>query len=174
MGKKNIIAGLCVCAMSVSLIGCGTGNAVNGEEDTTKNLVAVTTTEAVDLSGVHPDAAREIQVTLDTIDKNVSVNDKTGSINVIKQSTGIMALAVGNSLVENQVELVIKDWKQRKSDEDMSNFKKKFDIVYSEYNKLNSSEAESELKKAGLSLADYNYCGIGKLDMVEWINNCLK
>lgn len=124
--------------------------------------------QTVSLSDIDPYAAKEIQNILDDINKNIVVNDKAGSANVIKQATGIMGLAAGNSLAEEQVKLVINDWKQKNS-HSIVEFRKKMKTVYEEYEKLNSGAAEEELKKAGLTLNEHEYCGNGKLDMVEWI-----
>lgn len=35
--------------------------------------------------------------------------------------------------------------------------------------KMRKQNHKAELKKAGLTLEGYEYCGNGKLDMVEWI-----
>ncbi len=45
---------------------------------------------------------------------------------------------------------------------------------HAEYEKLGTSNAEAELNKIGLSLQEHEYCGNGKLDMVEWINKYMK
>lgn len=83
-------------------------------------------------------------------------------------TVNLMALAAGNSLVENQVQLVVQDWKQNHKAE-LFDFQKKMEVVYKEYEMLAAGDTEAELKKAGLTLEGYEYCGNGKLDMVEWI-----
>lgn len=83
------------------------------------------------------------------------------------------ATSVGNSLVENQVKLVAADWKQNNTG-NISDFKKKFDIVYDEYEVLSTSKAENELKKINLTLDGHEYCGSGKLDMMEWLNTYIR
>lgn len=83
-------------------------------------------------------------------------------------TVNLMALAAGNSLVENQVQLVVQDWKQNHKAE-LSDFQKKMEAVYKEYEMLAAGDTEAELKKAGFTLEGYEYCGNGKLDMVEWI-----
>lgn len=83
-------------------------------------------------------------------------------------TVNLMALAAGNSLVENQVQLVVQDWKQNHKAE-LSDFQKKMEVVYKEYEMLAAGDTEAELKKAGFTLEGYEYCGNGKLDMVEWI-----
>lgn len=130
-----------------------------------------TTEEAVDISGINPYAVKEIQSALDEINANVSADDKADSASVIKQAVSLRALAAGNSLVEEQVERVVKNWKQNNN---VSDFNKKLALVYAEYEKLGTSSAEAELSKIGLSLQGHEYCGNGKLDMVEWINKYMK
>lgn len=129
--------------------------------------------EKIDLSGINPYAVKEIQNMLDSIDASISVNDKVFDNNVIKQTVDIMAMSVGNSLVENQVKLVAADWKQSNAG-NISDFKKKFDIVYGEYEVLSTSKAENELKKINLTLDGHEYCGSGKLDMMEWLNTYIR
>ena len=136
-----------------------------------KNSEANTTEETVDISGINPYAVKEIQSALDEINANVSADDKADSTNVIKQAVSLRALAAGNSLVEEQVERVVKNWKQNNN---VSDFNKKLLLVYAEYEKLGTSSAEAELNKIGLSLQGHEYCGNGKLDMVEWINKYMK
>lgn len=149
-------------------------------EETAKTETAATeseteeTVETVDLSGMNPDAADEIQHTLDMIYETIELTDKTGAEHVIKTTLQLMGVAVGNSLVEDQVELVVKDWKLRKSKEEWQEFLEKYQIVDAEYNILNSEKAERELTSAGLSITDYDYCGLGQLDMVEWIKSNLE
>ncbi len=130
-----------------------------------------TTEEAVDISGINPYAVKEIQSALDEINANVSAYDKADSASVIKQTVSLRALAAGNSLVEEQVERVVKNWKQNNN---VADFSKKLSLVYVEYEKLGTSSAEAELNKIGLSLQGHEYCGNGKLDMVEWINKYMK
>lgn len=130
-----------------------------------------TTEEAVDITGINPYAVKEIQSALDEINANVSADDKADSASVIKQAVSLRALAAGNSLVEEQVERVVKNWKQNNN---VSDFNKKLALVYAEYEKLGTSSAETELSKIGLSLHGHEYCGNGKLDMVEWINKYMK
>ncbi|MFQ9193059.1 MAG: hypothetical protein ACLR6A_01555 [Candidatus Gastranaerophilaceae bacterium] len=135
------------------------------EVKTTENQITET---EVNLEGIHPDAVKEIQNMLDEVNANVSVNDKADSEEVIRQAINLMALAAGNSLVENQVQLVVQDWKQNHKAE-LSDFQKKMEVVYKEYEMLAAGDTEAELKKAGFTLEGYEYCGNGKLDMVEWI-----
>ena len=130
-----------------------------------------TTEEAVDITGINPYAVKEIQSALDEINANVSADDKADSASVIKQAVSLRALAAGNSLVEEQVERVVKNWKQNNN---VSDFNKKLSLVYAEYEKLGTFSAEAELSKIGLSLQGHEYCGNGKLDMVEWINKYMK
>ena len=135
------------------------------EVKTTENQITET---EVNLEGIHPDAVKEIKNMLDEVNANVSVNDKADSEEVIRQAVNLMALAAGNSLVENQVQLVVQDWKQNHKAE-LSDFQKKMEVVYKEYEMLAAGDTEVELKKAGFTLEGYEYCGNGKLDMVEWI-----
>lgn len=136
-----------------------------------KNSEEKTTEETVDISGINPYAVKEIQSALDEINANVSADDKADSASIIKQAVSLRALAAGNSLVEEQVERVVKNWKQNSKAAD---FNKKLSLVYAEYEKLGTSNAEAELNKIGLSLQGHEYCGNGKLDMVEWINKYMK
>lgn len=136
-----------------------------------KTSVEKTTEETIDISGINPYAVKEIQSALDEINANVSADDKETSDNVIKQAVSLRALAAGNSLVEEQVVRVVKNWKQNNN---VSDFNKKLALVYAEYEKLGTSSAEAELSKIGLSLQGHEYCGNGKLDMVEWINKYMK
>ena len=135
------------------------------EVKTTENQ---TTETAVNLEGIHPDAVKEIQNMLDEVNVNVSVNDKADSEEVIRQAVNLMALAAGNSLVEDQVQFVVQDWKQNHK-AGLSDFQKKMEVVYKEYEILAAGDTEAELKKAGLTLEGHEYCGNGKMDMVEWI-----
>lgn len=136
-----------------------------------KTSVEKTTEEAVDITGINPYAVKEIRSALDEINANVSADDKADSASVIKQAVSLRALAAGNSLVEEQVERVVKNWKQNNN---VSDFNKKLALVYAEYEKLGTSSAEAELSKIGLSLQGHEYCCNGKLDMVEWINKYMK
>ena len=147
----------------------------NSEEKNSeqRNSEEKTTEETVDISGINPYAAKEIQSALDEINANVSADDKADSANVIKQAVSLRALAAGNSLNENQVELVVKDWKQ-KNKASLSIFNKKLSLVYAEYEKLGTSSAEAELNKIGLLLQEHEYCSNGKLDMAEWINKYIE
>lgn len=141
------------------------------EETQTSTSAQKTTEEAVDITGINPYAVKEIQSALDEINANVSADDKVDSASVIKQAVSLRALAAGNSLVEEQVERVVKNWKQNNN---VSDFNKKLALVYAEYEKLGTSSAEAELSKIGFSLQGHEYCGNGKLDMVEWINKYMK
>lgn len=136
-----------------------------------KNSEEKTTEETIDISGINPYAVKEIQSALDEINANVSADDKADSASVVKHAVSLRALAAGNSLVEEQVERVVKNWKQNNN---VSDFNKKLSLVYAEYEKLGTSSAEAELNKIGLSLQGHEYCGNGKLDMVEWINKYMK
>lgn len=139
-----------------------------------ESLSETVATENVDLSGINPDAAGEIQGMLDDIYAELRVEDRTGSEAVIRNALQVMGVAVGNSLVEDQVELVVRDWKSRKTSEQLQEFLAKYQIVYEEYLILSSDKAEEELALAGLSLSQYDYCGIGQLDMAEWIKRNLE
>ncbi len=168
--KRLLYAAALVAVMG--LIGCG--SKVDDKETSTVNNTVKqekTTEEAVDISGINPYAVKEIQNALDEINANVSADDKADSASVIKQAVSLRALAAGNSLVEEQVERVVKNWKQNNN---VSDFNKKLALVYAEYEKLGTSSAEAELSKIGLSLQGHEYCGNGKLDMVEWINKYMK
>lgn len=163
----------------MSLVGCGNNDAVEDVRNTTSTTSATTkqsekeNVEKIDLSGINPYSVKEIQKMLDSIDASISVNDKVSDNNVIKQTVDIMAMSAGNSLVENQVKLVAADWKQNNTG-NISDFKKKFDIVYGEYEVLSTSKSENELKKINLTLDGHEYCGSGKLDMMEWLNTYIR
>jgi len=160
--KRLLYAAALVAVMG--LIGCG--SKVDDKETSTVNNTVTqekTTEEVVDISGINPYAVKEIQSVLDEINANVSADDKETSDNVIKQAVSLRALAAGNSLVEEQVERVVKYWKQNNN---VSDFNKKLALVYAEYEKLGTSSAEAELSKIGLSMQGHEYCGNGKLDMV--------
>ena len=160
--KRLLYAAALVAVMG--LIGCG--SKVDDKETSTVNNTVTqekTTEEVVDISGINPYAVKEIRSVLDEINANVSADDKETSDNVIKQAVSLRALAAGNSLVEEQVERVVKYWKQNNN---VSDFNKKLALVYAEYEKLGTSSAEAELSKIGLSMQGHEYCGNGKLDMV--------
>ena len=171
--KRLLYAAALVAVMG--LIGCG--SKVDDKETSVANNTAAQTQsaatkeEAVDISGINPYAVKEIQSALNEINANVSADDKADSASVIKQAVSLRALAAGNSLVEEQVERVVKNWKQNNN---VSDFNKKLALVYAEYEKLGTSSAEAELSKIGFSLQGHEYCGNGKLDMVEWINKYMK
>lgn len=184
--KRLLYAAALVAVMG--LIGCGskvddketsvanntaaqTQSAATKEETQSSTSAQKTTEETVDISGINPYAVKEIQSALDEINTNVSADDKADSASVIKQAVSLRALAAGNSLVEEQVERVVKNWKQNNN---VSDFNKKLALVYAEYEKLGTSSAEAELSKIGLSLQGHEYCCNGKLDMVEWINKYMK
>ena len=160
--KRLLYAAALVAVMG--LIGCG--SKVDDKETSTVNNTVTqekTTEETVDISGINPYAVKEIQSALDEINANVSADDKADSASVIKQAVSLRALAAGNSLVEEQVERVVKNWKQNNN---VSDFNKKLALVYAEYEKLGTSSAEAELSKIGFSLQGHEYCCNGKLDMV--------
>lgn len=184
---KRLLYAVTLAAV-IGLIGCGSKvddketSAVNStaaqtqsttkkEEAQTSTSAQKTTEEAVDISGINPYAVKEIQSALDEINANISADDKADSASVIKQAVSLRALAAGNSLVEEQVERVVKNWKQNNN---VPDFNKKLALVYAEYEKLGTSSAEAELSKIGFSLQGHEYCGNGKLDMVEWINKYMK
>lgn len=151
--KRLLYAAALVAVMG--LIGCG--SKVDDKETSTVNNTVTqekTTEEVVDISGINPYAVKEIQSVLDEINANVSADDKETSDNVIKQAVSLRALAAGNSLVEEQVERVVKYWKQNNN---VSDFNKKLALVYAEYEKLGTSSAEAELSKIGLSMQGHEY-----------------
>lgn len=164
-------------AAVIGLIGCGSKaddketSVVNNAQIQTNAENSKEAEETVDISGINPYAVKEIQSALDEINANVSADDKADSANVVKQAVSLRALAAGNSLVEEQVARVVKNWKQNNN---VSDFNKKLSLVYAEYEKLGTSSAEAELSKIGISLQGHEYCGNGKLDMVEWINKYMK
>ena len=151
--KRLLYAAALVAVMG--LIGCGS-KVDDKETSTVTNTVTQekTTEEVVDISGSNPYAVKEIQSVLDEINANVSADDKETSDNVIKQAVSLRALAAGNSLVEEQVERVVKYWKQNNN---VSDFNKKLALVYAEYEKLGTSSAEAELSKIGLSMQGHEY-----------------
>lgn len=154
-----------ICFLSFVLCGCG-ADKTNNISYTEPEQQEV---KSIDISGINPYAAAEIQGILDEIDIQITSKDILHSDAVIKQTLNVMGLAVGNSLVEGQTELVVKEWMTHKDKNELSEFRKKFETVYQEYEILYSEEAKKELKSAGLSEQQYDYCGIGRLDMVEWI-----
>lgn len=178
MKKMKLVTVLCI--MAITLFGCGTDKEESiAESKPGQNLTEsaasseTTPAEVIDLNGINPDAAGEIRHILDAIDAALSLDDQTGTEKVIQSTLPLMGMAVGNSLVEEQVTLVVKDWKSRKTADELNDFIAKYQIAYEEYQMLNSDQAANELAKAGLSLTDYDYCGGGQLDMVEWIKELL-
>lgn len=132
------------------------------------------TEETVDLSGMDPYAVAEIQSEMDKINTNIESTNQAEDAAVIRQSVELMGLAAGNSLAEEQVALVVKDWKQGKSDAQLEEFRTKYALVYDAYMTLTTEGAEEQLKKIDLSIADYSYCGEGRLDIVEWIKTYME
>lgn len=180
--KYGIQIGL-LAAAAWMLAGCEQKTDVNrmNTETATREEIRQEQTEAVsdtkepvDLSGMDPYAAAEIQSVLDKMDAAITTANQTDDAVVIQQAAAVMGLAVGNSLVEDQVTLVVKAWKQGKTDAELAEFQMKYALVYNAYLKLAGTEAEEQLEKAGLSLADYEYCGKGSLDMVEWIKTYIE
>lgn len=132
------------------------------------------TEETVDLSGMDPYAVAEIQSEMDKINTNIESTNQAEDAAVIRQSVELMGLAAGNSLAEEQVALVVKDWKQGKSDAQLEEFRTKYALVYDAYMTLTTEGAEEQLKKIDLSIADYSYCGESRLDIVEWIKTYME
>lgn len=132
------------------------------------------TEETVDLSGMDPYAVAEIQSEMDKINTNIESTNQAEDAAVIRQSVELLGLAAGNSLAEEQVALVVKDWKQGKSDAQLEEFRTKYALVYDAYKTLTTEGAEEQLKKIDLSIADYSYCGEGRLDIVEWIKTYME
>ena len=132
------------------------------------------TEETVDLSGMDPYAVAEIQSEMDKINTNIESTNQAEDAAVIRQSVELLGLAAGNSLAEEQVALVVKDWKQGKSDAQLEEFRTKYALVYDAYMTLTTEGAEEQLKKIDLSIADYSYCGEGRLDIVEWIKTYME
>lgn len=174
---------MAVCFMAVCMGGCSMWDAAQTSESvanmgqdtqTSESAANVAQNEKVDLSGMDPHAANEIMGTLDDINEQVLTDAQTGTEAVIWNTVHLMGVAVGNSLVEDQVSRVVKAWKQQKSESELQAFMAKYELVYEEYGILNSNQAEEELAKAQYKLADYDYCGTGQLDMVEWIKNSLE
>ena len=144
------------------------------QNQTQNEISKVTESQSlVDISKIEPNAAKEVQSQLDDIAKNIKTTSKKGDTEVIKEATNVMAMAVGNSLSEDQIKLVVKNWKQQKTDAELKEFETKFATIHSEYEVLKGTGAEAELKKAGLSITDKDYCGKGSLDMVDWIKKSL-
>lgn len=151
---------LCVVMLGV----CGCGSAVEPTEDV----------KEIDLSGINPDAAQEIRHTLEDIQAYVTVDDTVSSAPVIRQGVKLMGLAAGNSLVEEQVALVVEDWKQQFTNEEWEMFAEQYGMVYDECVILGSEDAETELQAIGLTLEGHEYCGNGVLDMVEWLYTAIR
>ena len=150
---KRLLYAVTLAAV-IGLIGCG--SKVDDKETSAVNN-AQTQTKAE----TGKEAAEETK-------QNTEAQSSTSTQ---KTAVSLRALAAGNSLVEEQVERVVKNWKQNNN---VSDFNKKLSLVYAEYEKLGTSSAEAELSKIGLSLQGHEYCGNGKLDMVEWINKYMK
>lgn len=174
--------------MTMVFAGCGqsTGSSVSIEGSTTEAVTITTevtenrteatgnTEETVDLSGMDPYAVAEIQSELDKINTYIESTNQAEDAAVIRQSVELMGLAAGNSLAEEQVALVVKDWKQGKSDAQLEEFRTKYALVYDAYMTLTTEKAEEQLKKIDLSIVDYSYCGEGRLDIVEWIKTYME
>lgn len=194
--KRRILVGTALM-LTMVFAGCGqsTGSSVSTDGSTTEvtenrteaTTEAVsekatestteatgTTGETVDLSGMDPYAVAEIQSELDKINTNIESTNQSEDAAVIRQSVELMGLAAGNSLAEEQVALVVKDWKQGKSDAQLEEFRTKYALVYDAYMTLTTEGAEEQLKKIDLSIADYSYCGEGRLDIVEWIKTYME
>lgn len=153
---------LLLCVVMVGVCGCGS-DAGQAEE-----------VKEIDLSGINPDAAQEIRNTLEDIWVHVTVDDTVSSAPVIRQGVHLMGLAAGNSLVEEQVALVVADWKQQFTNEEWEVFLEQYDMVYDECVILGSEDAEAELQAIGLTLEGHEYCGNGVLDMVEWLYTAMR
>lgn len=151
-----------------------TTEAVSEKATESTTEATASTEETVDLSGMDPYAVAEIQSELDKINTNIESTNQAEDAAVIRQSVELMGLAAGNSLVEEQVALVVKDWKQGKSDTQLEEFRTKYALVYDAYMTLTTEGAEEQLKKIDLSIADYSYCGEGRLDIVEWIKTYME
>lgn len=201
--KRRILVGTALM-LTMVFTGCGqsTGSSVSTDGSTTEAVTITTevtenrteatteamsekatesTTEAtvsneetVDLSGMDSYAVAEIQSEMDKINTNIESTNQAEDAAVIRQSVELMGLAAGNSLAEEQVALVVKDWKQGKSDAQLEEFRTKYALVYDAYMTLTTEEAEEQLKKIDLSIADYSYCGEGRLDIVEWIKTYME
>ncbi len=174
--------------LTMVFAGCGqsTGSSVSTEGSTTEAVTITTevtenrteatgnTEETVDLSGMDPYAVAEIQSELDKINTYIESTNQAEDAAVIRQSVELMGLAAGNSLAEEQVALVVKNWKQGKSDAQLEEFRTKYALVYDAYMTLTTEKAEEQLKKIDLSIVDYSYCGEGRLDIVEWIKTYME
>lgn len=146
-------------------------------EKDTKNETQKETQEEtteVDLSGIHPDAVREIQGVLDEINQKVSDKDENSEAVIAEQAVYVMGLATGNSLVEDQVEKTVEAWKQKKTQEEWESFVKKYQLVYEKYQVLCGDGAKAELEQSGWTEAVPDYCGNGALDMAEWLHVFIK
>lgn len=151
-----------------------TTEAMSGKATESTTEATGSTEETVDLSGMDPYAVAEIQSEMDKINTNIESTNQAEDAAVIRQSVELMGLAAGNSLAEEQVALVVKDWKQGKSDAQLEEFRTKYALVYDAYMTLTTEGAEEQLKKIDLSIADYSYCGEGRLDIVEWIKTYME
>lgn len=185
--KRRILIGT-ILMMTMVFAGCGqsTGSSVSTDGGTTEAVTITTevtenrteatgtTGETVDLSGMDPYAVAEIQSELDKINTYIESTNQAEDAAVIRQSVELMGLAAGNSLAEEQVALVVKDWKQGKSDAQLEEFRTKYALVYDAYMTLTTEKAEEQLKKIDLSIVDYSYCGEGRLDIVEWIKTYME
>lgn len=185
--KRRILIGT-ILMMTMVFVGCGqsTGSSVSTDGGTTEAVTITTevtenrteatgtTGETVDLSGMDPYAVAEIQSELDKINTYIESTNQAEDAAVIRQSVELMGLAAGNSLAEEQVALVVKDWKQGKSDAQLEEFRTKYALVYDAYMTLTTEKADEQLKKIDLSIVDYSYCGEGRLDIVEWIKTYME
>lgn len=151
-----------------------TTEAMSGKATESTTEATGSTEETVDLSGMDPYAVAEIQSEMDKINTNIESTNQAEDAAVIRQSVELMGLAAGNSLAEEQVALVVKDWKQGKSDAQLEEFRTKYALVYDAYMTLTTEGAEEQLKKIDLSIADYSYCGEGRLDIIEWIKTYME
>lgn len=183
--KRRILIGTALM-LTMVFTGCGqsTGSSVSTDGSTTEAVTTEVTEnrteatgnteETVDLSGMDSYAVAEIQSEMDKINTNIESTNQAEDAAVIRQSVELMGLAAGNSLAEEQVALVVKDWKQGKSDAQLEEFRTKYALVYDAYMTLTTEGAEEQLKKIDLSIADYSYCGEGRLDIVEWIKTYME
>lgn len=183
--KRRILIGTALM-MTMVFAGCGqsTGSSVSTDGSTTEAVTTEVTEnrteatgnteETVDLSGMDPYAVAEIQSELDKINTYIESTNQAEDAAVIRQSVELMGLAAGNSLAEEQVALVVKDWKQGKSEAQLEGFRAKYALVYDAYMTLTTEKAEEQLKKIDLSIVDYSYCGEGRLDIVEWIKTYME
>ncbi len=183
--KRRILIGTALM-LTMVFAGCGqsTGSSVSTDGSTTEAVTTEVTEnrteatgnteETVDLSGMDPYAVAEIQSELDKINTYIESTNQAEDAAVIRQSVELMGLAAGNSLAEEQVALVVKDWKQGKSDAQLEEFRTKYALVYDAYMTLTTEKADEQLKKIDLSIVDYSYCGEGRLDIVEWIKTYME